>query len=83
MAWLVVAVLAVLAVALVPVPVAVWSTGFTETKPETDKALAAFGAALAEKVTVIVSLTAKAMLMEAEKISVLIVVPLAMLRSCA
>ena len=62
-------------------PVAVWSAGLSA-KPETDKALAAFGAALAEKITVIVSLTAKAVVTGAEKTSVLIRLLLAMLTSC-
>ena len=53
-----------------------------ETKPETDRALAAFGEALAEKVTVIVSLTARAVVTGAEKTSVLIRVLLAVLASC-
>ena len=75
------AVLAVWVPPVLPVPVAVLSTGLTA-KPETDKALAAFGAALAEKVTVIVSLTANAVVTGAEKTSVLISVLLATSTSC-
>jgi hypothetical protein len=84
LAWLVVAVLPVVAVPAVPVlpvPVAVLSNGLTETKPATDKALAALGAALAEKVIVMVSLTSNAAVTGAEKISILTTVPLAMVTS--